>query len=58
MHQAACFGDMLLSTAKVIFEAHMELTRRPTRARSWSQYATQLKRYHRGSRAQAVWHRR
>ena len=28
MHQAACFGDMLLSTAKVIFEAHMELTRR------------------------------
>ncbi len=27
MHQAACFGDMLLGTAKVIFEAHMELTR-------------------------------
>ena len=28
MHQAACFGDMLLSTAKVIFEVHLELTRR------------------------------
>ena len=28
MHQAACFGDMPLSTAKVIFEAHMELMRR------------------------------
>jgi hypothetical protein len=33
----------LLSTAKVIFEAHMELTRRAEQCarRSWSQYATQ-----------------
>jgi hypothetical protein len=34
VHQAACFGDMPLSTAKVIFEAHMELMRRAEHART------------------------